>query len=1033
MNRSPFVVHASLGLGRRAGAYVRYFDSPAANEVVMPVADGVKGPVVLPPQQRVWWHDGSRWLAGFVDSRAEESGLSYWVNFPNRRTVQVPADALRVRWSVPLSDPVGMLKFGTVESRFLHSARIRFVRSVLDQRAASDGLAGVWSSAVSFYAHQIGVARQVLTDPVRRYLLADEVGLGKTIEAGLVVRQSLMESHGHVLVLAPAGLLEQWRGELEAKFGIEQFGDRVRIAAHDEIQNLQPEARLLTVVDEAHLLTASSGGDREVPYEALRAMAHASQGLLLLSATPVRSNEDGFLRMLHLLDPASYDLDQVEEFRKRVAMRDELAGALAALSDDMPLLFFDEPIGTLRELLPAEAWLQEELDHLAVEIETVDEEAARERSRKVRLRLSETHRIHRRMIRTRRGTALAKTFPVRGRTRADEWLLVDKDPRRASVLAFLEEARGELEGAEDVDAAEVFRTLLGRALGPVVSLVDLARALRGEADHDLDEVESRALRALAGGVAGAVWADRLDAIIGVEADADRFMAMCAWVWQHIGHAQVVVACSFPNTADAAARELEANFGVHRVVRLIAGMGQGQRAEAIHSFTTDPSRTVLVMDRSAEEGVNLQVALAVLHLDLPVGASRIEQRLGRFDRYAAGGAIATTPVASMAFREASAELDAELGAWRRALDEGFDVFNQSSATLQYVLPEMEEAFIGDALADGLASAGRRVAGQRASVESQRRRIKAQDLLDAFDDHVDDEELHQRMVEADGAGVIREAFDGYAVDMLNFKDDYDGRAVRYGVSKKDPPHLTELEMGALGPGLLRTRYTYLRSDAGRGIRLLRWGDPLYDRLAAYAERDDRGRAFAVEVCQQRRPAGVPPLTFFCFDMLISPAFEAADEADDDRAAFSAAVRTRVHRYLPPRLERVWWSPDVEYVSVQDQRALEQASGGVNLGSRPDRFMEITGHMSWQDLCDRAAESAGRLVAQNPAVTSHLESGLRRARREEASEAALMAVRAGVGHHEMADPRLWDEVIAAVGNPVVAVEACGVVFVTSPEPDA
>ena len=71
---------------------------------------------------------------------------------------------------------------------------------------------------------------------------------------------------------------------------------------------------MLTIVDEAHRFTErvnyGGSGTRDRQYEQLRAIAHASKALLLLSATPVRSNEDAFLGLLHLLDPAIYPLDR---------------------------------------------------------------------------------------------------------------------------------------------------------------------------------------------------------------------------------------------------------------------------------------------------------------------------------------------------------------------------------------------------------------------------------------------------------------------------------------------------------------------------------------------------------------------------------------------------------------------------------------------------------------------------------------------------------------------------------------------------
>src|SRR6185437_2540938 len=107
---------------------------------------------------------------------------------------------------------------------------------------------------------------------------------------------------------------------------------------HSAIERIQPYPRMLTIIDEAHRFTeqVNYGGNstRDRQYDALRAIAHASKALLLLSATPVRSNEDAFLGLLHLLDPVNYPLTDLDGFRRRVEMRDDLAQAMSAISTE---------------------------------------------------------------------------------------------------------------------------------------------------------------------------------------------------------------------------------------------------------------------------------------------------------------------------------------------------------------------------------------------------------------------------------------------------------------------------------------------------------------------------------------------------------------------------------------------------------------------------------------------------------------------------------------------------------------------------
>jgi len=83
---------------------------------------------------------------------------------------------------------MAVLIAGAGESPYYREARAPFVSSTLRQRAACAGMDALLSSAIEHYPHQVRAATSILEDPVQRYLLADEVGLGKTIEAGVLVR-----------------------------------------------------------------------------------------------------------------------------------------------------------------------------------------------------------------------------------------------------------------------------------------------------------------------------------------------------------------------------------------------------------------------------------------------------------------------------------------------------------------------------------------------------------------------------------------------------------------------------------------------------------------------------------------------------------------------------------------------------------------------------------------------------------------------------------------------------------------------------
>ena len=98
-------------------------------------------------------------------------------------------------------------------------------------------MSALFSSIIELEPHQVEVVRRVLQDPVKRYLLADEVGLGKTIEAGVLIRQYVQDDPDHrIVVLVPAPLIAQWRGERCRRFLLsEELVESVLTVASDDV------------------------------------------------------------------------------------------------------------------------------------------------------------------------------------------------------------------------------------------------------------------------------------------------------------------------------------------------------------------------------------------------------------------------------------------------------------------------------------------------------------------------------------------------------------------------------------------------------------------------------------------------------------------------------------------------------------------------------------------------------------------------------------------------------------------------------
>ncbi|RCK75773.1 MAG: Superfamily II DNA/RNA helicase [Candidatus Ozemobacter sibiricus] len=203
--------------------------------------------------------------------------------------------------------------------------RIHLMRE-FDELLCTESLVGVIP-----HRHQIETARRVLTRFRGRAILADEVGLGKTIEAGLVIKEYLLRGLARrVLILVPPALVSQWQGEMQEKFGLEfvttasplaredpvAFWSRPLVLASIGLARLEPHTERclaqpwdLVVVDEAHhLRNATSRSHRLVK-------ALPRKFLLLLTATPVQNQLMELYHLINLLQPGT--LGTAADFRAR--------------------------------------------------------------------------------------------------------------------------------------------------------------------------------------------------------------------------------------------------------------------------------------------------------------------------------------------------------------------------------------------------------------------------------------------------------------------------------------------------------------------------------------------------------------------------------------------------------------------------------------------------------------------------------------------------------------------------------------------
>ncbi len=243
------------------------------------------------------------------------------------------------------------------ESDILDLFNLRFKTYDVYRNWKTSFARGFLGARVNLLAHQLFVASSVAKRSHPRVLLADEVGLGKTIEAGLIIHQMLItERIARVLILVPDSLVYQWFVEMLRKFnlsfttinqetplemGSNPFTENELIILNigllkgsDMARKLMDEASFdLVVVDEAHLIKWSP---KEVSpeYKIVESISSRSPGLLLLTATPEQLGMEGHFARLKLLDPDRFfDYGKFLEETENYASVADVARALLAKNE----------------------------------------------------------------------------------------------------------------------------------------------------------------------------------------------------------------------------------------------------------------------------------------------------------------------------------------------------------------------------------------------------------------------------------------------------------------------------------------------------------------------------------------------------------------------------------------------------------------------------------------------------------------------------------------------------------------------------
>jgi superfamily II DNA or RNA helicase len=529
--------------------------------------------------------------------------------------------------------------------RLVAEARRIQLAHLFDDRLA------VHLSLIEPLPHQISaVYGEMLPRQPLRYCLADDPGAGKTIMAGLYIKELLLRGDvQRCLVVAPGGLVAQWQDELSEKFGLEfsiltkelieasrtgdPFAERPLLLARlDHLaRNDELTARLagsewdLVVVDEAHRMAAHYFGNevKETKrYRLGKVLGSVSRHFLLMTATPHAGKEEDFQLFMALLDG-----DRFEGKAREGVHAADTSDLMRRMVKEKLLRFDGRPLFPERRayMVPYElsdpemALYGEVTEYVATEMgraERLSAEGEGRRGNRVGFAITV---LQRRLASS--PEAIYQSLTRRQKRLEDKAREVRTQSRAAAILAEqplsvdvddLDEDIDDLEG-EEVEALEE-------------QLVDEATSARTLAELEAEIETLKRLQRRADEVRHSGVDKKWNELLGLLDEKPE-------MYDEDGtRRKLIIFTEHRDTLNYLVGKLRTYLGKpEAVVTIHGGVAREERRVIQERFTQDPFCTILVATDAAGEGLNLQRAHLIVNYDLPWNPNRIEQRFGRIHR------------------------------------------------------------------------------------------------------------------------------------------------------------------------------------------------------------------------------------------------------------------------------------------------------------------------------------------------------------------------------------------------------------------
>jgi SNF2 family DNA or RNA helicase len=525
------------------------------------------------------------------------------------------------------------------------------------------------NSRTDLLPHQILLTRDVVLSKRRRFLIADEVGLGKTIETGMVLRE--LQARGEakrILIITPAGLTKNWQQELQETFRM--FFEILRIdfmdhgtaswethnlviASIDAVKRSPRFERLLgaprwdvIVFDEAHHLSRLKYGKKIQPtqnYKLAEALRSHTRDMLFLSATPHQGNSFQFWSLIQLLDDSLFDSEEALTEHRSLLNRIMIRRTKREVTDrnGNPIFMRRQVITQRFKQSSKEQLFYERLTEYLKEgysAAGIGDQKTTSEQRAIGFVMTTFQKIMSSSLRAIRQALRRRLLVLSIR---HQFELEAK--RHRSAQAKLAEDIVQLQDEMRTIASEILGIPSTQSTQAQIDIFIAQTREKVSKKMAIEETTEWSLEADEDGEDGIYSTEAIPGEIskvkellklipsGGDRKFDKLIQAVDEIRNTNAKEKFVIFTQYRETLEFLREELEKNYGKGKVV-IIKGGPLDDKIEAKEKFWDNEGAQFLVSTSAGGEGINLQVAHILFNYDLPWNPMAVEQRIGRIHRY-----------------------------------------------------------------------------------------------------------------------------------------------------------------------------------------------------------------------------------------------------------------------------------------------------------------------------------------------------------------------------------------------------------------